>query len=123
MFNRKKKRLELNQKGKYATVYFIRKYINEEKVDPIEAYEYMLDECMKRLKEAKYFEFIKSTLKQEDFPITDLEVQRIFAVLITVSITIRLLPEEEKQYYLNLITNKERRKKLEKSLNSDMFKF
>ena len=123
MFWKKKMRdkYELNPKGIYSTRYIINKYINEEDIDTIAAYEEMINNCQEKLEQAKYYDYIKSIAP--DMPIEEEEVRHLLAALMHTSITLRVLIPEERAKCLQLITNEERRKHFEESLNSKMFKF
>lgn len=125
MFWEKKKKMrdkfELNPKGIYSTRYVINKYINEEEVDTIAAYEELINNCQEKLEQAKYYDFIKKI--DPEIPIENEEVKHLLAALMHVSITLKVLIPEERQKCLQLITNEERRKRFEESLNSKMFQF
>lgn len=123
-WKRKKKmsdRFELNPKGIYSTRYIINKYINEEEIDTIAAYEEMINNCQEKLEQAKYYDYIKSIAP--DMPVENEEIRHLLAALMHTSITLKILIPEERQKCLQLITNEERRKHFEESLDSKMFQF
>lgn len=125
MFWKKKKKMRdkynLNPKGIYSTRYIINKYVNEEDTDEIAAYEEMIDNCQEKLEQAKYYDYIKSIAP--DMPVEQPEIRHIFAALMSLSITLRILVPEEREQFLQLITDEKRRKDFEISLNSKMFQF
>lgn len=125
MFWKKKKKVrdqyQLNPKGIYSTRYIINKYVNEQEIDEIEAYEDIINTCQAQLEKSKYYDYIKSIAP--DLPVDNPEIRHILAALMSISITLRVLVPEDREKCLQLITDENRRKNFEISLNSKMFKF
>jgi len=114
-------RYQLNPKGIYSIHYVINKYLNQQEIDNIAAYEELIDKCQKRLEEAKYYDYVKHI--SPDIHIEDPEVRHTFAAMMWVSITLRVLIPEEREKCLELITNEDFRKNFEEHLNSKLFNF
>ena len=127
MFGKKKKMRDkhtLTPRGIFAARYIIKKYLNEEDIDTIASYEQMIDECQEKLEQAKYYDYLSSTMVEENkLPLENPEIRKLFAAIMVAAIILRSLIPEERKKYLDLITDEKRRKSFEESLESKMFKF
>ncbi len=112
---------KLSTRGNYMVYYLIRKYINEEKIDTIQAYEEQVDNCLKEINEMKFFETV--TKEKPEYPDTP-EIRRVFAATLVINIILKTAIPEDKEKILSYISEEKYKKDiLEIQQKSDWIKF